>query len=153
MTCVAWDGKTIAADKRAVTGDTPVTVTKLRRHQDKILACTGDFSSGLMLIRWYELGHDPAFWPACQREKDTWARLIVASGEGVWIYEREPVAFFVEEPFMAWGSGKDAALGALHCGKTAKEAVEIAALVDLSCGNGVDVEILRKAELTAIRNT
>ena len=53
----------------------------------------------------------------------------------------------LEAPFAATGSGMDAALGALHCGKSAVEAVEIACLVDTCSGEGVNfVEIDRKAD-------
>lgn len=37
------------------------------------------------------------------------------------------------------GSGRDFAIAAMHCGKTAREAVEIASLYENGCGNGVDV--------------
>ena len=39
----------------------------------------------------------------------------------------------------AFGSGEDVALGAMHSGKTAKEAVEIAKLVDVYTGGKVKV--------------
>jgi hypothetical protein len=40
--------------------------------------------------------------------------------------------------FAALGSGSDAALGALYHGASAREAVEIASLVDTATGDGVD---------------
>ena len=45
----------------------------------------------------------------------------------------------VEDQFAAWGSGRDFALTAMHLGKSAREAVEIACLFENGCGNGVDV--------------
>jgi hypothetical protein len=38
----------------------------------------------------------------------------------------------------AWGSGRDFALAAMHLGKTAAEAVEVACLFQSDCGLGVD---------------
>ncbi len=43
------------------------------------------------------------------------------------------------DPFAAIGSGSGIALGAMAAGKTAAEAVEIAARFDSGTGNGVDV--------------
>jgi ATP-dependent protease HslVU (ClpYQ) peptidase subunit len=43
-----------------------------------------------------------------------------------------------EDKKTATGSGRDYALAAMHCGKTAREAVEIACLFETGCGNGVD---------------
>lgn len=144
MSCVAWDGKEIAADKQATCSGLRVTTTKLRRiDSGEVLAWTGEQDSGEMVARWYEQGADPAKWPACQSDKDLWSRLIVASGEGVKFFERQPVAVDVEDGFMAWGSGRDYALGAMARGARAREAVEIAMRFDNGCGLGVDTEQLR----------
>lgn len=53
-------------------------------------------------------------------------------------YEAE-VPFIVEDRVFATGSGRDYALAAMHCGKSAKEAVEIAAFFDINTGKGIDV--------------
>jgi ATP-dependent protease HslVU (ClpYQ) peptidase subunit len=44
----------------------------------------------------------------------------------------------VEDPFMAWGSGRDFALGAMAMGATAREAVAVACRFNVYCGNGID---------------
>lgn len=139
MTVIAWDGKTLAADKRSTNAGLITTTTKLRRVREAILAWTGDHDSGEMMARWYETDlADPAKFPECQKDKDGWARLIVCTTVGVFYYDRYPVAIKMEDPFMAWGSGRDFALAAMHCGRPAAEAVRIACLFENGCGNGVD---------------
>lgn len=53
-------------------------------------------------------------------------------------YEREPHPFEIEEPFYAFGSGMDIAIGALAMGANAIKAVEIASRYSSHCGNGID---------------
>jgi hypothetical protein len=142
MSVVVWDGKTLAADKRASNGSLAFTTTKIRlldrNSGDVILGWTGDHDSGEMMAKWYADGADPKEWPECQKDKDAWCRLIVVNGSGACFYERQPVAIRVEDPFAAWGSGRDFALAALHLGKTAEEAVAVACHFDSGCGNGID---------------
>lgn len=143
MTVIAWDGKTLAADKRAECAGHYFTTTKIRRiSSGEVLAWCGDSDTGRMMASWYEAGADPAKWPECQKDEKSWARLIVASSAGVKYYDRWPAPTMVEDPFAAWGSGRDFALTAMHLGKTAREGVLIAALFESGCGNGVDVEVL-----------
>lgn len=145
MTIVAWDGRTIAADKRATMGTAICTVTKLRKikrpdHIPEVLAWTGEQDSGLMVAEWYATaGGDPAAWPKSQEVEDRWSRLLVADRYGVKEYNRLPVAFKIQEPFMAWGCGMNAARAAMACGKSAFDAVEITCRFDGGCGNGIDV--------------
>lgn len=144
MTVIAWDGKTICADKQATCGNTKSTTTKLRRiATGEVLAWTGDQDSGEMLAKWYADGADPKWWPDFQKDKDDWCRLVVADANGVRYFERRPIATAVEDRFRAFGSGADLALAAMHCGRTAREAVEVACIYDAGCGQGVDEEILR----------
>lgn len=141
LSCVAWDGKAIAADKQATGSGLRHKTTKLRRiGTGEVLAWTGDQDSAEMVAHWYERGADPEKWPECQRDKESWARLIVATTAGVKVFERQPIATAVENEFMAWGSGRDYAMGAMARGATAQEAVEIAMKFDNGCGLGIDVE-------------
>lgn len=147
MSVIAWDGKMIAADKQATCAGLRTTVTKLRRVQaepgqfgyGEVMAVAGDQDSGLMVMLWYEQGADPAKWPACQSDKDAWCRLLVASADGARIFERQPMSLKIEDPFYAHGSGRDYAMAAMACGKSAEEAVLIASRFDNGCGMGVDV--------------
>lgn len=139
MTVIAWDGRSMAADKRAVCAGVHCTTTKLRHlPSGEVLGWTGDQDAGEILAKWYADGADEAKFPDFQKDKDDWCRLIVADASGARFYERRPVSVRVEDRFYAWGSGRDFALAAMQCGKTAREAVEIAGLFDTGCGNGVD---------------
>jgi len=142
MTVIAWDGRSIAADKRAISSGMAFTTTKLRRikrkgHLHEVLAWTGDQGLGEIMAKWYADGADPAAFPACQNNGEQWARLIIADHLGVKFFERGPVAVWVEDRFAAWGSGRDFAIAAMHLGKSAREAVEVACLFEIGCGNGI----------------
>ena len=142
MSIIAWDGTTVAADKRACIADAAHTTTKLWQVHTTptiFLGITGDESFGLSIKQWFLDGADPAKWPAFQITEN-WARLVVfEQGKRPYTYERNPVKQVVEDPFMAWGTGREFALGALAMGATAKEAVEVACRFSIYCGNGVDV--------------
>ena len=148
MSVVAWDGKTLAADRQATNADMRVKVSKAMRLQSgSIAAFTGDLEQGLILVRWYQDGACRDKWPAFQRSSD-WTRLIIAdrydqSSSVVLIYEKEPEPQTFDERFMAWGSGRDLAMGAMAMGADAKRAVEIASMYNVYCGGGVDVFDLR----------
>lgn len=140
MSIIAWDGTIIAADKAAHNADCLFKTTKLRWHrgtQGVVLGWTGGRDSGELLAEWYEAGADPAKWPEVQKTDD-WARLIVAMPEGIWTYERQPIAVKVEDARCAWGSGRDFALGALWRGGDAIDAVQAACHFSTTCGLGID---------------
>ena len=140
MSVIAWDGTHIAADKQSTVSDIRMTTTKMRRLKSgEIAAWTGSQECGLILARWYEEGADSHRWPEFQKDKENWTRLIIVSSEGAFFFEMQPVAQVVEDQFMAWGSGRDFAMGALAQGATAKEAVAIANRLCTTCGLGIDV--------------
>lgn len=141
MSVIAWDGKSLAADRQCTTADLRALVSKIRRLSDgTVLAWTGKHEMGLALARWYEEGADRAKWPKFQEDKEDWCRLIVATNSGrVIFYEQLPEPQEVLDTFMAWGSGRDFAIGAMGMGADARTAVEIASRFSVGCGYGVDV--------------
>lgn len=139
MTCVAWDGKTLAADKRVVYAGLARTVTKIFRVDNVLVGIAGDGAQGMEMIDWIRGGCAPDRFPASQRDKEQWATIAVIKADGLWVYERSPYPMRIEDKTYATGSGRDYALAAMHLGKTAREAVEIACLFETGCGNGVDV--------------
>ena len=147
MSVIAWDGKSFAADRQGSNGELRFVAPKLTREaygkpdreEFAILGMTGNQANGLLLKRWWLDGANPNAWPASQRSEDDWSRLIVWTRSlGVATFEKEPVAMLVEDPFMAWGSGRDFAMGAMARGATAREAVEIACRFSIYCGLGID---------------
>lgn len=139
MTVIAWDGKTLAADKLACFGATRGTVTKIFRSGNCLLAVAGNLSAGMELLQWFKAGAEPADYPPGNRVENQGASLIVVRPDRtVWKFESSPYAFRVEGDFCAFGCGDESALIAMECGKTAQEAVEIASKYNTGCGNGID---------------
>lgn len=138
MSVIAWDGKSIVADKRATCCGMQSTGTKAFRLSDgKIGAFTGDLAHGLILVEWYNNGRDEKSWPEFQKADD-YTIFIVADSDGAVFYEKQPVALKCEDAFHAWGSGRDYAMAAMFVGANAKKAVEVACHYDVYCGNGID---------------
>lgn len=143
MSVVAYDGRVIAADRQGMNGDFPFETRKLLRLRNgDIIAWAGSIDGGLAMARWYEGGCKREEFPVTQRDKDLWSRLIVIPNEPlhrqVRYYEQGPEPIFLHEPFMAWGSGRDIAMGALAMGADARKAVEIACRYNVYCGMGID---------------
>ena len=139
MTVIAWDGKTLAADRMAVWSGMQATVSKIRRIETgEILAWSGSQDCGLILADWYECGADPTKWPDFQKDKDDWTRLIIARKDGIHCYEQHLIPLRFDNLFLAWGSGRDYAMGAMAMGADAIKAVQIASQFDTGCGNGVE---------------
>jgi len=140
MTCIAWDGDALAADKRASNHGLAFKVTKIRWINRNLVGGSGDLSSLMAMFRWFENGADPDKLPECQKDKDRWTPLLVIDGwRNILRYEQDGFSYRVEEPFFAIGPGRDFAIGAMAMGADAVKAVEIASQFDTGCGNGVDV--------------
>lgn len=147
MSVIAWDGKTLAADRQANDDGMRRMATKLIvTAKGEALAWTGDHSYGLALAGWYTI---QTVWPTAP--EGVWARLVVvrmANGKmpdgsvlkkpQVVVFENMPVEVEIVDDFMAWGSGRDFAMGAMAMGAGAVKAVEVACQLDTNCGMGVD---------------
>jgi hypothetical protein len=139
MSVIAWDGKTLAADKRATNGTMIRTTTKIFEACGCLVGYCGDASFGEQVLAWFRAGEDATTWPASQRDKDDYAVLLVIRPDGrVQTYERTPYPITFNDVLFACGCGRDFALAAMYCGKTAEEAVELTCLLDSGCGNGID---------------
>ena len=139
MTVIAWDGTTLAADRRAVSVETPRRVCKIREIRGHLCATSGDFAFGLAMFQWFADGAMPGDYPQSQRDKDDWQSLLIITPERkIWRFERTPYPIEILDKQYAMGSGRDYALMAMHLGKTAVEAVELTSLFNVYCGDGVD---------------
>lgn len=139
MTVIAWDGKTLAADRQGCRGQGQIfRTTKIKAlPTGEVMAWTGTRDQGLMLWDWYENGAVVEDYPKFQATDD-WTILIVARNGRAMEFNNQPVAMPVEEGFMAWGQGAPFALGAMAMGADACKAVEVASHLCESCGMGVD---------------
>ena len=130
MTTIAWDGTTLAADSRATTEGLIRRVNKVFDVQRGWFAGCGNYSEVLAVKNWL------CGWSNSPENLTNFAGLIIREGKAYRIEERL-IEMPIFEKFHAIGSGRDFALAAMHCGKTAREAVEIAAMFDSSTDNNV----------------
>lgn len=138
MSVIAWDGQVLAADSQATSADARSLAVKLHRLPDgRIAGFTGPLDLGMQLVHWLRDGARLDAWPATQGTDD-WCRLIVWDpAVGLGHYERYPVLIPVLDPYTAFGSGRDFALGAMAQGASAVEAVEAAIKHGTTCGGPV----------------
>jgi len=137
MTVIAWDGKSIAADKLVAYGDIERTTEKLVITGTGVLTFTGESTKGLELIEWFKNGRKKGDWPEFQKTDD-FAVLIFADSDRVEVFYQESTPDVMKGGFHAWGAGAKYAIGAMAAGKTAEEAVLIANEHCTNCGRGVD---------------
>ena len=143
MTIVAWDGKTLAADRRVVSsaykgGET----TKIHTWEGGLCGISGDLDTGVTLLAWLLAGADAERYPQLQ-ENDPSNLLVIYHDGRVAEFGRSPVPMFMEQRFHAIGSGSKYALAAMYLGKSAKQAVEVACALDAYCGNGINTLTLK----------
>lgn len=135
MTTIAYKDGIIASDSCATdegsetAGAVKIQCEKLFRKvvdgRDVIIATAGETAPGMVFVKWYGSGKKQSKRLA---EADF---TVLVIDDGV-LYESGPwcVLERVISPFYAIGSGRKCALAAMACGKTALEAVEIAAMFD-----------------------
>lgn len=138
MTTIAYKAGIVAADTRETYtteagGSTIHRCEKLFRkrvgRRDVIIATAGGTYAGMLFVDWYGTGKPtPDILADLDLEED-FDVLIFDRGK---IYGCNHLCRPVEviDPFTAIGSGRKAALGAMHAGKNAYEAVRIACLLD-----------------------
>lgn len=137
MTILAFDGRTLAADRQSTDLGLKRTVTKIQRGPaGSLLGGSGDSAMCEALRVWYATGADPAAYP----DKSKVANLLVITATGqIQLYDNGPVPTVFLDKCAAFGSGRDFAEAAMYLGKTAAEAVGVACHFDSSCGMGIDV--------------
>lgn len=135
MTVIAFDGETLAADRRHTTsGDILLEPReKLRKSSLGAVAACGLVSSRDADIALLEA---VASGVRDNLEYDGSAMVMLTSGQCFIVQGKS--ALWIQKP-AALGSGYEVALGAMAAGKTAEEAVHIACQLVVSCGDGVDV--------------
>lgn len=147
MTVIAWDGKTLAGDKRTNFGGLHGQTTKVHRIGACLVGCAGNAAHIAELLEWVRAGRIPADLPKAQSDpKECVTMLLIEPDGSVAHYESSPYPIRLANRQWAIGSGRDFALAAMHLGKSAAEAVEVANALDCSCGNGVDTLTLEPTE-------
>jgi hypothetical protein len=141
VTVIAWDGKTLAADRACNIAGIHFEVTKVRRWKNAIFALAGSGTRLEQLMAWYRDGADPAKYPPRPTEDEGSVFVVVDQPDGkprVRRFEGSGYPMLIESALYADGAARDVALAAMHCGKSARDAVLLANLLTAYCGNGVD---------------
>lgn len=143
MTCIAWDGKTMAADKLAICQDVMSTVTKIYRVPDGLVGFCGDTDVMGDMLQWFQAGRVAADFPKLAETQASTTALFVHNDGSVLIYTKNAYPIREAEKFYAIGSGRYYALAAMHLGKSAAVGVRTAIALTNTCGRGVDTLTLK----------
>lgn len=131
MTTIAWDGKTLVADRQLTSNGVRFETTKAHRLSDgSLFASCGALENNAAVRHWLNGGNDK---PVMGKDDDFDGVLIKPDGTA-WILNKNLHLIAIESPYFATGSGRDFALLAMHMGKTAREAVALAAELDIWTG-------------------
>lgn len=150
MTVIVYRNGVLAADKLGTrTGFRSDFVTKVWRRADGVLVggC-GASSLTYAFTQWVLDGEEKFKRPGLRAEDENSAGAIIIRANGA-MEEHDFMGWHpVSGEFWAAGTGAEAALGALHMGASAIEAVEVASKICIHCGGGVD-SVSLKGELTS----
>lgn len=141
MTTIAWDGTTLAADRRISGCGGVLNTTKIIRAPDgRLIGASGKASACEALRQWLLTKEGE---PPVPLKDEAWGDLIEIEPDGTVYLWGEWGRFPVLDDEVAIGSGHQFARAAMACGKSAAEAIEIAALFDECTGSEVDALVLR----------
>jgi hypothetical protein len=137
VTVIAWDGTTLASDRRALTAGLIYRVTKILRSEDTLIGISGHLGHGLAIVEWLAGGRRPEQFP--KAEGDDRAYVLVIHRDGL-IERFEGVRFpiVVEDLKHAIGGARDFAVAAMYLGCDARRAVAVACALSSECGDGID---------------
>lgn len=147
MTTIAWDGKTLAADRRMTWGNTISQTNKLFRvtgniFTDALIGISGEGDHYPTIQHWFNvLNCDTTKYPESQTDKtrDVGCTILMITQDlKIWTFGLSPHPMRVEDSQWAIGSGMDFAIAAMYCGQDACSAVRVASIFDKNSGNGVD---------------
>lgn len=146
MTTIAWDGKTLAADRKVTYGnvsDGAVTKIVKRKKDGALCGCSGNTAEAAAFKRWFLKGGKGDYPGKLTVEGSVTHAFILYSPEKLVCYTGNG---WYEKDAVIWaeGSGWELALGAMAAGATATEAVHIASRFDSNTGSDVDTLELGK---------
>lgn len=137
MTVIAYRDGFVSVDSLAISGGVKSTLQKFAIVGDALLVGTGFQTQFLQFVHWYKNGADPAKWPTVDRNDYT--GVIVFEGGKILEYEWLPHPIEIIDPYIAWGSGCDIAMGAMYMGASAEQACMAAAEHHNGCGGQIHV--------------
>ena len=119
----------IAADSMVSGDDSFYLTDKLRRGKNSVYGACGDWDKVLKMFQALETG---------ELDSDIDVTVLELRHDGIWIYESTIIPARLKNDYWAIGTGANFAIAAMHCGKSVKEAVEIACMYDTSSHLPVD---------------
>lgn len=136
MTCIAVRNGIIAADSRVTVstesgGERMFKCYKLFRKDGNLIALAGESSPGMVFLDWYGTGKKP---PSSLIDGNADFTALVLKKNGLFEFDAWCRYETIIERAYAVGSGAKVALGAMHMGATAYQAVEAAIAYDPGCG-------------------
>lgn len=145
MTVIAYRDGVLAADRQSGAAGMIGSITKIFRVGPWLVGGSGSMAYLYEMMDWVRGGMKKAKLPDFQRDQDKFANMIFVGNEGIFLMEYSHILIPLERPYWSIGCGRSYAMGAMHRGATAIEAVETASALDTDCGQGVDVLLLLDA--------
>ncbi|MES2662283.1 MAG: hypothetical protein V4629_03175 [Pseudomonadota bacterium] len=134
MTVIAWDGKTLASDSLVCLGNAVYSSQKIFSNDEYLVGISGEAAVGLELVEWiFEKGMNKADFPSKQKEEMLCNVLLIKKDRSTYFIENSHVPYPIFSKHIALGAGADMALGVMHSGKNAIDAVEIAVKLNAHC--------------------
>ena len=146
MTVVVWDGKSLATDRQANDGymkwEAETARSMVRQTEHYIVSGVGTLGSILKMRDCFKANGNLSTLEVQPNS----AELIVVSSKGLTVWSSNGTSVELSAP-MAFGEGREYALGAMAMGATAQEAVQIANEYSLHCGKGVSCYTLQDSKV------
>lgn len=127
----------MAADTQVNYGAMTFPSRKIFATVQGLVGVAGPSIQCAKFIEWVEEGMDKNTRPDMEEGDEIQALLL--NDEGLFFFEGDWVACRVERDYHAIGTGGEAALAAMMCGKNPREAVEVACCIDSQSGQPVTV--------------
>lgn len=142
MSTIAFDGKTIAFDTQVGTQFRidPEPWQKIRDisgRKYKYAGGTGIAQAVETFIDWAKGGAVDSFPDLCKEQSDNCNFIAITYDGYAHIFDGIAKPLLITKKLDSIGSGSDYALGAMHAGACAEEAVEIAARLDPHTGGEI----------------
>lgn len=142
MTTIAWRAPMLVADSQLTLGDDRLRTKKLHTLADgSICGAAGDAPAIAKMMRWLSAGCPARRKPRFRPEHAVEVLLVRLDGS-VWHYTHDLEPEKLEGRFAAIGTGGRYAVGAMHCGRNALQAVKVAAEYDAYTSGPFDTLVL-----------
>ena len=142
MTCIVFSAGVMAADSLlAANGTRHGTMRKIARSPSGTLGGAGGGCAAVeQFLKQVEAGLLERF--ALDLDDQGFVGMLAHADGTLHCVSATGLTWPILSGFAAIGTGADVALGALHMGATAREAVEAAIAFDTNCGGAIQIELL-----------